>query len=184
MEAITGGWQRPSGERADGKPADPDYRPMDPTLTAEEARPRTGDVRAQTAAARARRLDRAQELRDELALGLLDDACRLRDQLFRPITYTKPMTRSLGSEGGEGGANLGQEIEIVRYTEDQPTFRDQQAIATSVAIVIDKAMLLLGEVTERTETLVRDPALRRARIAEVRDELAARREAAREATGG
>lgn len=84
-------------------------------------------------ATQARQID-AKAARAELRLQLLDDARRLRQQLWEPAVERKAMTVSKG-----GGVSA---VEIVDVRLDQPTFADKQRIMTSAAIAIDKSLAL------------------------------------------
>lgn len=66
-------------------------------------------------------------LRAEIAAGLLQDAARLRAQLF---------SRSIAYNFG-GKDNTFSEHEL-----SEPGFRDKQAILTSIGIALDKAVML------------------------------------------
>lgn len=94
------------------------------------------------AAVEARSL-RLEVKRGELAERMYDEAGKLLDHLWQPTEYVKIVT--VGQ--GEGYS----EVAVGRVTVEQPTFRDQQAIMTSVGIAVDKAQLLSGEATERSE---------------------------------
>lgn len=103
-----------------------------------------------------------------LAAGLMDDIERLRAQLWAPCVERKAMVVAQG-------LNAGSAIEVAEVEHDQPTFGDQKSIMTSLAIAVDKVQILTGDVTARTEHVGDDP---RSRLSHVRDELAARRNAA------
>lgn len=120
---------------------------------------------AKTAAATATRTAHLEQRRLDLAESLMADAERLRLQLFAPCVERKAMIVSLGREAGS-------EIQVVNIDRDQPTFRDQQTIATTLAIAVDKVQVLTGQATERIE--VTGDA--RTRALELADELAERRE--------
>lgn len=79
-----------------------------------------------------------------LASDLLDDAQRLRAQLFAPCVMRKPMTVSLGKDAGST-------IDITDVELTQPCFADQRQIMTSIAIAVDKVQILTGAATEITE---------------------------------
>lgn len=104
-----------------------------------------GRAGAKTANATASRLANLERRRIDLAVGLMDDVHRLRDQLFAPCVERKAMIVSHGAEVGSG-------VEIVDIDRDQPTFRDQQTILTAVAIGIDKIQVLTGQPSAITET--------------------------------
>lgn len=65
--------------------------------------------------------------RAELARLLLEDAHRLRAQMWQPAKVA--MTVSLGDGGGST---------VVDHPLDEPTFKDKQAIMTACAIALDK----------------------------------------------
>lgn len=128
------------------------------------------EQRAQTTHATQARLATAAERKAQLASDLLDDAQRLRAQLFAPCTERKALVVSHGQ-------NLGSEVDIAEIHHDQPPFADQRQIMTSIAIAVDKIQILTGEATQRIEQLTAgtEPVERRQRATGVVDELAARR---------
>jgi transposase-like protein len=79
----------------------------------------------------------------ELAADLMGDVQRLRAQLFAPCKIRKVVTLS----GGDRPATA----EIVDVNLDQPTFVDQRAIMTTLAIAVDKIQILTGAATERID---------------------------------
>lgn len=78
-----------------------------------------------------------------LAADLLDDIARFRGQLFAPCVERKAMNVSDGP--------IGSHVEIVDIDRPKPTFAEQTKIMTSIGIAVDKAQLLAGEATSRTE---------------------------------
>lgn len=80
------------------------------------------------------------ERRAKLALALMGDIERLRLQLFAPALERKAMAS-------------GKEIEVVDIHHDEPTFSDKKALMTTIAIAVDKVLLLSGEATSRTELI-------------------------------
>lgn len=94
------------------------------------------------AAVEARSL-RLELRRGELAERLYDEANKLLGELWKPTEYVKIVTVGVGDGVSD--------VAVGRATVEQPTFRDQQAIMTSVGIAVDKAQLLSGEATERSE---------------------------------
>jgi hypothetical protein len=76
----------------------------------------------------------AKALRAQLRVQLLDDARRLREQLWESAVERKAMTVSRG-----GGVSA---VEIIDLYLDQPTFADKQRIMTAAAIAIDKSIAL------------------------------------------
>lgn len=85
-------------------------------------------------ATRAREAD-AKALRSQLNVGLLEDARRLRAQLWQPVVEKKAVVVS-------GGQGMGSSIEIAEVDLDEPTFADKQRIITAVAIAIDKSVAI------------------------------------------
>lgn len=73
--------------------------------------------------------------RELLKASLLDDAIRLRAQLWEPAVEKKPM---VVSKGGDAGSMV---LEVETHL-DQPTFADKQRIMTSVGIATDKVIAL------------------------------------------
>lgn len=76
----------------------------------------------------------AKARRAELRVQLLDDARRLREQLWKPAKERKAMTVAKG-----GGVSA---VEIIDVELDEPTFADKQRIMTAAAIAIDKSIAL------------------------------------------
>lgn len=85
-----------------------------------------------------------EQRRLALAGGLMDDADQLRAQLFAPCVERKVVTLS-------GGKDAPASAEVVDVELDQPTFRGQQSIMTTLAIAVDKIQILTGEATERID---------------------------------
>lgn len=125
-------------------------------------------VQARSAMRRASALDR----RTDIAAGLLDDVARLRAELFAPVVHRKVVTVN-------DGPTHGSHVEIVDVELDSPIPTDKKALMTTIAIAVDKALLLLGEATERVEQLGgsshNDIENRRTTAAGALDELAQRR---------
>lgn len=109
----------------------------------------TRSIETASAATRRSVLTMAQR-RAELAAGLMDDIDRLRGQLFAPCVERKAVVLN------QGGFQ-GQAVEVVDVQREQPTFGDQKAIMTSLAIAVDKVLLLTGEATSRTEVVTTGP---------------------------
>lgn len=84
------------------------------------------------------------ERKAALASEILDDLERLRQQLFTSCVERKPLVVS-------DGAREGSHVEIVDVETEQPSFVDQKAIMTSIAIGVDKVLLLTGEATSRVD---------------------------------
>lgn len=111
----------------------------------------------------------------QLAADLLEDAEELRAQLFSPVAVKEAKVVPQGQHAGS-------EVQLVTIDLDRPTPRDQQATATALAILVDKSQLLAGEATSRTEDAQRTPEERKARIAQLRDDLDERRKQREAAT--
>lgn len=79
-----------------------------------------------------------------LADDLMEDIQRIRAQLFAPCVERKPVVVS-------DGARVGSHVEIVDVDLSQPSFSEQKAIMTTIAIAIDKVQILTGEATERVD---------------------------------
>ena len=78
----------------------------------------------------------------------MDDADRLRRQLFAPCVEKRAMTVS-------DGQAVGSHVEVVEIERDQPTFAEQAKIMVSLGIAADKLQLLTGQATERVEHVAR-----------------------------
>lgn len=104
------------------------------------------------AAVEAKRVSVAQRKLD-LARNLLGDIERLRGQLF-----ARCVAHHWDKDGGFHEHELGE-----------PTFGDKKALATSLAILVDKVQLLTGEATSRTESVTVDAV--DAEIAKLRAEM-------------
>jgi len=87
--------------------------------------------------------------RARLASELMEDADRLRRQLFAPCVEKRAMTVS-------DGQAVGSHVEVVEIERDQPTFAEQAKIMVSLGIAVDKLQLLTGEATERHEHVAPD----------------------------
>lgn len=79
-----------------------------------------------------------EQRRAELALALLEDADKLRRQLFAKAVITK-------FDGGQYGSGW------CDHTLDQPTMDDQLAVVKALAEAVRTSQLLAGEATDRTE---------------------------------
>lgn len=114
-----------------------------------------------------KKLTAAEKLVD-MADDLVLKAQRLLDQAFQPAVRRE--VKLIGR--GQGIS----EAEIIDVDMAEPSPSDKQRLITSAAILIDKAQLLTGGATERTETVsTREQA--EGRIKQLRDELADRRAA-------
>lgn len=77
------------------------------------------------------------ERKKALADNLLADVERLRGQMFAPVVEQKAMVVS-------DGAMDGSHIEVVEIERDEPTFAEKKLLASTIAIVLDKALELGG----------------------------------------
>lgn len=99
---------------------------------AEEAG-RTFDRSATKTATQARWADLAAK-RTQLAADLLEDAARLRQQLWEPCVEKKAMVV---------GDGMGlSHVEIIEIHRDEPPYADKQRIMTMAAIAIDKSIAI------------------------------------------
>lgn len=98
-----------------------------------------------TRAATEARIASTADRKARLAADLLDDLERLRLQLFEPCVERKAMAIS-------GGMHEPGRVEIVDIDRDQPTFVEQKQIMTTLAIGVDKVLLMTGEATARIES--------------------------------
>lgn len=98
----------------------------------------------QTAAATAAAMVALEERKARLAFDLMDDVQRLRAELFSPCVERKPVVVS-------DGARVGSHVEIVDVDLSQPSFSEQKAIMTTIAIAVDKVQILTGAATERID---------------------------------
>lgn len=102
------------------------------------------DAPAKTAAAVEQARLTMEARKAQLALDLMDDIQQIRAQLFAPCVERKAMVVS-------DGAQLGSHVEVIDVERDQPSFGDQKAIMTTLAIAVDKVQILTGEATERID---------------------------------
>lgn len=110
--------------------------------------------------------ERKAEIADQLADGVV----RLYGQMFSPHVLKEAKLRNVGD-----GV---QKLEIVEIPMSEPSPADKKHLATALAILVDKASLLVGDATSRVETASLNPAQLQERLGNVADELAARRAAA------
>lgn len=94
----------------------------------------TFDRSATKTACEARVVDLAKR-RADLMAALVEDAHKLRRQLWEPCVEKKVVTLS----GGMHGVST---WEVVEVEHEQPPFADQQRILTSVGIATDKALAI------------------------------------------
>jgi transposase-like protein len=80
-----------------------------------------------------------------LAHQLIEDADRLRQQLFAPCVDQVVKTENRG-------VGISRAV-IVEVHREQPTFADQRHIVASITGLLDKALVMLGEATARVEQL-------------------------------
>lgn len=102
------------------------------------------DRKATKAATAAKQADNAAK-RAQLAQGMLDDALRLREQMFADVVYKQPMVVSDGKDAGS-------HIETAEVDCDEPTFKDKRDIAQAVAVLAKSSTEL-----ERTDTTTNGP---------------------------
>lgn len=95
---------------------------------------------ANTAAANEARTLMLERRRQDLAADLLDDAHRLRAQL-----WAEAEAHYFDRDGAFHRAKI-----------DKPTFADQRVIVDAVGKAVDKVQLLTGQATERTESFALD----------------------------
>lgn len=110
---------------------------------------------------------RWEDQKRDLAAMCADGAQRVFAQIFEPHTLKEVKTVGMG--------NGVQELRMVEIPLKEPTPAEKKALATTMAILIDKASLLAGDATSRTETSSLSRGQAEDRIKHIRDELAARR---------
>jgi hypothetical protein len=118
-------------------------------------------------AVRRRWVDHKSELADEFGEKIRE----LLDRAFAPCVL-KEVKVVAGPQGA------GSAVEIVEIPLSLPPPADQVKLLTGVAILVDKASLLVGDATSRTETSALQPGQLKDRLGHVADEVAARREKA------
>jgi hypothetical protein len=96
-----------------------------------------------------------------LADLLLDDASRLREQLWVPAESHHWGQKTFMDENS-GKPTFSMPV-MATETISQPLFNDQKNILVAAAVAVDKSQLLSGEATERTEQL--DPTEAREKLA-------------------
>jgi hypothetical protein len=135
----------------------------------------TAEKISNTAEMRSRTERRFTERKIEIAAMLTEGIERLYGQIFSPHVLKEAKVVS-------GPTGQGSDVEIVEIHMDEPSPADKQRLATTLAILIDKASLLSGEATSRTETggiAGREAAAER--LKHFRDDLEERRQKAAEA---
>lgn len=118
------------------------------------------------AAVRRRWVDNKAELADKFGERIE----QLLDRAFSPAVLKEQKVVGVG-----GGV---QEVRLVETELQLPPPADQVKLLTGVAILVDKASLLVGDATSRVETAQLKPEQLQERLAHVADEVAARREKA------
>lgn len=118
------------------------------------------------AAVRRRWVDNKAELADKFGERIE----QLLDRAFSPAVLKEQKVVGVG-----GGV---QEVRLVETELHLPPPADQVKLLTGVAILVDKASLLVGDATSRVETAQLKPEQLQERLAHVADEVAARREKA------
>lgn len=104
-----------------------------------------------------------------LAEQLMGNAAELAHRMFERFKVHEVKTVATG--------NGTSETEIVSFEIDSPTPSDQRAMADAISKLVDKAQLLSGEATERSEDI--SPSTREereARLGRIVDDLQVRRE--------
>lgn len=115
-------------------------------------------------------LRRWVEQKAHLAAKLGAGAERVFEQLFAQHIVKEVKTVGMG-----GGA---QDLRMVEVVLAEPSPADKKHLATTMAILIDKASLLSGDATSRVETSALTGDQVKDRLVHYRDELAKRREQA------
>jgi hypothetical protein len=75
------------------------------------------------------------------------------------------------------GQNLGSSVEIVEIEMSEPSPADKKHLATALAILVDKASLLVGDATSRVETSSMTADQQRERLEHIKSEFEKRRQA-------
>lgn len=110
---------------------------------------------------------RWEDQKRDLAAMCAEGAERIYAQIFAPHTVKE--IKLVGMGGGV------QELRLVEVPLKEPTPAEKKALATTMAILLDKGLLLSGDATSRTETSSLSRGQAEDRIKHIRDELAARR---------
>lgn len=104
---------------------------MPPRKTTTTKRPRTSPTKPIVQAdADSPAVESIVERKSRLASDLLDDAVKLRGQLFHPTVRKEVKVTGLG----EGVT----EAEVVTVELDEPTFADKKLIVGAIGIIVDK----------------------------------------------
>lgn len=94
-------------------------------------------------------ITRAAELTDKklsLSLDLLDDIEELRARLFTPIVYKEVKVVP-------GGKDMPSTVEIVEIECDEPTNTDKAKLVDSMTKLLDRLLVINGQVTSRVEVI-------------------------------
>lgn len=110
---------------------------------------------------------RWEDRKRDLAAMCAEGAERIYGQLF--AEHVVKEVKVIGMGGGV------QELRMVEIPLKEPTPAEKKALATTLAILVDKAALLSGDATSRTETGSMTRGQAEDRIKHIRDDLAARR---------
>lgn len=102
---------------------------------------RDRNTTAVTAATRRKFAERKAEIADQLADGVL----RLYGQMFSPIVIKE--AKVVPGPRGDGSS-----VEFIETLLNEPSPADKKNLATALAILVDKASLLVGDATSRVET--------------------------------
>lgn len=107
---------------------------------------REANTSAVTVATKRKFAERKAAIADQLADGVL----RLYGQMFSPHVLKEAKLRGVGD-----GV---QKLEIIEIPMSEPSPADKKHLATALAILVDKASLLVGDATSRVETASLTPA--------------------------
>lgn len=125
------------------------------------------EMNANTEKVAAARLRKWQEQKAHLAAKLGAGAERIFEQMFSQHVVKEVKTVGMG-----GGV---QDLRMVEVVLNEPTPMEKKHLATTLAILIDKASLLSGDATSRVETSSMTGDQVKDRLKHYRDELAHRR---------
>jgi len=110
---------------------------------------------------------RWEDQKADLAAKLGAGAARIFEQMF--ATHVVKEVKTVGLGGGV------QDLRMVEVVLAEPTPADKKHLATTLAILVDKASLLSGDATQRVETSALSKEQVTDRLKHYRDELAKRR---------
>lgn len=108
------------------------------------------------------------EQKQRLAMRMVGKVDTLLDQMFGEHLITD--IKALGVGGGA------QEVKIIQVRLPEPSPTDKKNLATTLGILMDKALLLSGDATQRVETAKLSGSELDAQLKYRRDEIARRRE--------